>query len=241
MAFAPTPRTKIALDNNKLNLSAPSTEQGKTATLIWGLVKNNPRITVWTRDSQDMTEKNGNGRIQAELDSPVLLSIIETLEKLIGEAPGTRYKLENKNFTWFGGKRSDAPVVLTELWVGKDKEGFVYLSLTAPNRPIIKFRIAPSSFHTWYTHSGEPVAPEELAKTYAKGYLNILRGIYNHLAVTEFVDVQAEKAAKQGQGNGNGGGKSWGGNNQGGGYKQSNDNSAPKTNAGFGDEDNLPF
>lgn len=241
MAFAPTPRTKIALDNNKLNLSAPSTEQGKTATLIWGLVKNNPRITVWTRDSQDMTEKNGNGRIQAELDSPILLSIIETLDKLINEAPGTRYKLENSNFTWFGGKRSDAPAVLTELWVGKDKEGYVYLSLTAPNRPIIKFRIAPSSFHTWYTHSGEKVSPEELCKTYVKGYLNILRGIYNHLAVTEFVDVQAEKAAKQGQG-GNGGGKQWSGNNQsGGGYKQSNDGGSAKSNAGFGGDDDLPF
>lgn len=238
MAFTPTPRTKIALDNSKLNLSAPSTEQGKTASLTWGLVKNNPRITVWTRDSQDMTEKNGNGKIQAELDSPILFSIIETLDKLIGEAPGTRYKLENSNFTWFGGKRSDAPAVLTELWVGKDKEGYVYLSLTAPNRPIIKFRIAPSSFHTWYTHSGEKVSPEELCKTYVKGYLNILRGIYNHLAVTDFVDVQAEKAAKQGQGNG--GGKQWGNNNQSGGYRNSNENSAPKNNS-FGGDDDLPF
>lgn len=239
MAFNPTPRAKIALDNTKLNLSAPSTEQGKTASLTWGLVKNNPRITVWTRDSQDMTEKNGNGKIQAELDSPVLLSIIETLEKLIGEAAGTRYKLENKNFTWFGGKRSDAPVVLTELWVGKDKEGFVYISVTAPNRPVIKFRITPSSFHTWYTQTGEPISAEELGKTYVKGYLNILRGIYNHLAVTEFVDLQAEKAAKQGQGNG--GGKSWGNNNQGGGYKQSNDSSSAKSNAGTAGEDDFPF
>lgn len=239
-SFTATPRVKIALDNNKLNLSAPSTESGKTASLIWGLVKNNPRITVWTRDSQDMTEKNGNGRIQAELDLPILFSIIEILEKLTGEEPGTRYKLENKNFTFYGGKRSDKPEVLTEIWVGKDKEGFVYISVTATNRPVIKFRIAPSTgFHTWYTQSGEPVAPAELAKAYVKGYLNILRGIYSHLAVTEFVDIQAEKAAKQG------GGNQYGNNRQGGykgnDYSNNSGSSSAKSNASFGGDDDLPF
>jgi hypothetical protein len=201
--FTGTPRKKIALDNGKFNLSAPSTAEGKTASLTWGLHKNNPRIIVWTRDPQDMTEKNGNGKIQAELDMPVMLSLIESLELAIIKEPGWRAKLENKNYTYFGGKRSDAPVVLTEIWVGKDKEGYVFLSVTAPNRPTIKFKVAPSSFHHWFNSDGSQYTPQQISEIYAKGYAQMLRHVYLNLAVTEFVDVQAEKQQKQG---GQGGG-----------------------------------
>lgn len=242
MSFTPTPRTKIALDNNKLTLSAPSTAPNARASLTWMLVKNAPRIVVWTRDPADMTEKNGNGKIQAELDAPVFASILETINSLIDQPPNTRYKLENKNHTFFGGKRSDEAVVVSEIWVGKDKEGYVYISVTAPTRPVIKFRIQPSMYHTWYNATGEKLEPEAVAKVYVKGYVKILRDIYDHLAITEFVDLQAEKNARNaGQG---GGGKQWGNNNNrsggnGGGYNNNNNDSAPA--ASVKPDDDLPF
>lgn len=250
-----TPRKKIALDNNKLNLSAPSSGGGgKTASLIWGFHKNNPRITVWTRDPQDETEKNGKGKIQAELDLPVLLSMLNVLRAAIMEEPGYKAKLENKNFTFFGGKRSDAPMVLTEIWVGKDSEGFVFISVTAPGRPVIKFRIQPSDFHTWYSANGEKITPEKLATTYVAGYLDIVQGIYNHLSVTEYVDRAAEQAARQAGGGfnrgggggggfnrgGNGGGGGYGGGNQGGG-NQGGGNQGGNQGGGDAKLDDFPF
>lgn len=237
--FTPTPRKKLAIDNGKLILNAPSTAEGKTASLIWGLFKNNPRIAVWTRDPQDETERNNRGKIQAELDLPVLFSLLENLKLAIDAEAGWKVKLENKNYTYYGGKRSEQPQVLTEIWCGKDKEGFVYLSVTAPNRPIIKFRIQPSDFHTWYEATGEKASPEKIAKTYTKGYIRILEDLYTHLAITEFVDIAAERAAAAEKKNGGGWNNNRGGNgggNSGGGYQkqQSND-------SGFGGDDDLPF
>lgn len=52
--FRPPPRIKNALDNRKLNLSAPTPgAQGKYANLIWGIINNNPRITVYTGDPSE--------------------------------------------------------------------------------------------------------------------------------------------------------------------------------------------
>lgn len=240
MSFSPAPRKKIALDNSKLGLSAPSTAAGKTANLKWSLVNNNPRIIVWTSDPNDMTEKNNNGKIQAELDSPAMASMFGKLRELIDEPAGSRYKLENKNFTFFGGKRSDEPVVVSEIWVGKDAEGFIFISVTAPTRPVIKFRIMPTSFHTWYTQSGEKVAPEALNKFYVKGYIQIMEDIYNNLAIAEFVDIQALKAAKdaaRGGGQQRQGGYGGGGQQRQGGY-----GGGQPAGGGFDtNTDNIPF
>ena len=238
-----TPRKKIALDNNKLNLSAPSTAQGKTASLIWGFHKNNPRITVWTRDPADETERNNKGKIQAELNLPVLFSLFETIRHAADSAPGWKDKLENKNFTFFGGKRSETAVVTTEIWCGKDAEGFVYISVTAPNRPIIKFRIQPDDFHTWYESNGEKASAERIAKTYVKGYIRILEDIYSHISITEYVDRAAEMAAKNGQGGGFNRGGQGGNNNQGGGFNRGSGGGYQKpAENSFNDVmDNLPF
>ena len=56
-------RVKNALDNRKLFLTAPvpSTDpeaKGKYSTLQWMLVKNNPRMVVWTNDPADTGESN---------------------------------------------------------------------------------------------------------------------------------------------------------------------------------------
>lgn len=233
--FQAQPRKKIALDNSKLSLRAPSTAEGKTASLIWMLYKNNPRIVVWTRDPQDETERNKGGKIQAELNLPIMFSILENLNFAITAEPGWRAKLENKNYTFFGGKKSDQPQVLTEIWVGKDKEGFVYISVTAPNRPIIKFRIQPDDFHCWYDADGQKTDPARLAAIYVKGYVDILKSIYSHLAITEFVDIAAEMREKDNKRQGGGGwNNNRGGNQGGGGYQKSND-------SGFGGGDDLPF
>lgn len=87
------PRKKIALDNRKLSLFAPCpSAPGKTASLSWRLVSNNPRITVYTNDPADMTEKNGNGLIAAALDAPVFFMLMRLMYKIIDAPNGTEEK-----------------------------------------------------------------------------------------------------------------------------------------------------
>jgi uncharacterized membrane protein YgcG len=232
-------RKKNALDNRKLNLSAPTPGvQGKTASLIWGLYSNNPRITVYTNDPNDQGQDKGYGKISANLDAPTFFGVMGLLHKAVDPATPNEWrdKVENMNFTFFGGKRSAAPAVTSELWVGKDKDGIVWISVTAPNRPKIKFKFGNNDFHHWIHGDGTPFTESEASLLYAKAYVAILQPLMTHLMVTEWVEPEQ----KQQQGNqraGGGGGNYGGGNNNnrgGGSYGGGGGGNASQ-------EDDIPF
>lgn len=187
------PRKKIALDNRKLALSAPCpSAPGKFATLTWRLVSNNPRITVYTNDPADMTEKNGNGLIAAALDAPIFFALVSLLYKIIDGPNGVKEKIENKNHIFPGGKRSEKPVVVSEIIVGKDDEGVVFISVVAydKSRPRIKFELIPNEFHCFYHQNGQQFTKAEASDLYARGYMQCLEGLMTHLLVTEWVEPE---------------------------------------------------
>ncbi len=212
-------RVKNALDHNKLNLSAPCpAAKGKWSSLIWGFHANNPRISVYTNDPEDTGEKNGYGKISANLDTPTFFVFLRLLAKIVSAEPDTKYKIENMNFTWFGGKRSETPVMQSELWVGKDKEGVVYMSVTSANRPKIKFPFGVNSFHHLVKGDGSAVSPAEASMLYAEAYGFILQGMLTSMAVSHWIEPEKKDNSGNRSG-GSGGGGNWkgGGGNSGGG------------------------
>lgn len=223
-------RIKNALDNRKLNLSAPTPgHQGKTASLIWGLYGGaNPRLTVYTNDPNDQDAKTGYGKISANLDAPTFFAFLNYLDQACKlETPNDwKIKLENKNFTFFNGKRSDAPSLVSELIVGKDKDGVIWIAVFDKNkdRPKIKFQFGYNDFHRFVYPDGNPVPANEVSVAYAQGYITLLRGVVPNL----LVDLYQEPEPKPNQGGnrgGQGGGYNRGGQG-GGGYNRSN---APAT------------
>ncbi len=206
------PRKKIALDNRKLSLSAPCpSAPGKRSSLSWRLVSNNPRITVYTNDPADMTEKNQNGLIAAALDAPVFFTLMQMLYKIVDGPNNVKEKIENKNYIFPAGKRSEKPLVVSEIIIGKDEEGVVFISVVAydKSRPRIKFELLPNEFHALYHQNGQQFTKEEASKLYAVGYLRCLEGLMTHLLVTEWVEPE-KKEDNGGKWNGN---RNGGGNN----------------------------
>ncbi len=248
--FNASPRRKIALDNNKLKLytNCPSAE-GKRSSLSWGIHKNNPRITIYTGDPADQTARTNNGRIQAELDMGLVQIVFQLLEQSTTEAAGWKKQIKCFNYTFFGGKRSDKPQNTADIWIGKDKDGLSFISVVDPHhseRPVIKFPIAPDWSWVKLFHSdGTQLSKEEASNMFTKGYANLLRDLYTHLAVTEFVPYEAPQKNGSGGGGYNRGGQ--GGGNGGGGYQRNNQGG----NGGGGrnsdvsddsdDDSNLPF
>lgn len=231
--FRPAPRKKIALDNPKLTMYAPNSV-GKSARLAWGLVDNNPRITVHTNDPND--SNNDYGRISAHLDATTLYAIFELLKATI-DAPGKcRDKIDCLKYTFPNGKRSDKPSVTASVVVGKDENGVIWISLSAYQRPQIQFKFSNPDFHHFIHEDGTRFTHNEVSVLYAKAYINLLERMYAHVLVTEFKEIERKP---NGGGNG-GGGYNRGG--DGGGYKGGNSNgnyqkSQPKSDSGFGDDD----
>lgn len=225
--FQAPARKKIALDHSKLKLSTPCpSAEGKYSNLTWGLHKNNPRITVYTGDPQDANARNNNGRIQAELDLGILQMVVALMEQASKEQPGWKTQIKNFNYIYPNGKRSEKPVNTTDIWIGKDKEGLAFISLvdaTNGERPVIKFPIAPNwSWCRLHHANGEPFSKEEASNLFTAGYARVIRDLYTHLAVTEFVPYEPKKQGWFNNGNNNGGGGY--NRNNGGGYNSNGGN-----------------
>lgn len=187
--FVPNQRTKNALDNRKLNLSTKCpADQTKWSSLIWGIYANNPRITVYTNDPSDQGESKGYGKISANLDLPVFYMFLAKLSEVIDAKDEIKFKFENKNFIFPGGKRSEKPVTTSELWVGKDKDGIVWISVTAHNRPKIKFPFCPSDFHFLLNGDGSPVSAAEVSCLCAKAYVTILQNMMATMACNNYIE-----------------------------------------------------
>lgn len=234
--FKPPPRAKTALDNRKLNLSAPVPNvQGKYASLIWGLFSNNPRITVYTNDPNDNAPP-GYGKISANLSLPAFMMFLVMLRKVIDSPGETKDKVENKNYTYFSGKRSDLPVVVSELHVGKDAEGVVWISVTdtiKKERPRIKFKFHPDDFHALVHGDGRPYSKGEASALYAEGYANLLDKMMIHMASENYV----EPPPRDGGGGGGGGG----GNREGGGGNWNRGGGGGGQPPAEDKDDDLPF
>lgn len=218
--FTPPARKKNGLDNKKLNLSAPCpTAPGKTSALIWGVYASNPRITVYTGDPEDSSERTGYGRIAASLDAPTFEVFLNMLKEAVDSTVEYKNKIENLNYTWFGGKRSENPVVVSSLWVGKDKDGLVWISVTAENRPLIKFIINNPEYHNLFHGDGVPFTKAEASTIYGKAYVKLLSGMMTHLLVSDYVEPEPKKpnagsGGYQKQGGGGYNKPQGGGNNQ---------------------------
>jgi uncharacterized membrane protein YgcG len=212
-------RKKIAFDNRKLHLSTPCpTAKGKWSSLQVNLFSNNPRITVYTNDPEDQGESKQYGKISANLDAQVFFVFLQKLNEIIAGPSGEdKVKIENKNFIFPGGKRSESPVIQSELHFGKDAEGVVWLSVTAKDRPRIKFNFGVNDFHTLYHKSGEQYSKGEQSQLFARGWVRIMENMMTHMLVTEW--TPPEPKDNSGGGNRGGGGGNWnrGGGNGGGG------------------------
>jgi hypothetical protein len=236
--FKAPPREKNALDHPKLNLTAPTPgHQGKFSRLVWGFHANNPRITVYTNDPND--QNTNYGKIAANMDTPTMFALVGLLNEIIDGPADKKVKIENKNFIFPGGKRSERPVLVSETWIGKDKDEVIWISVAAKDRPRIKFEFQPGDFHHFVHGDGTPFTKAEASKLWARGYVRILENLLPTLAVANYQEPPPKEGGFGGGGNrGGGGGGNYGGGNRGG---NSGGGGFGGDSGGGGVDDDMPF
>lgn len=194
--FQAPPRKKNALDEYKLRLSArPQQGAQKPSSLAFSVVKNMVHVDVYTNVPND----KDNGRIRAAMDSPTFFAMLELLNLAIESNEPFSRKIENKNFTFYQGKRSEAPQIVSNTMVGKDKEGRVFLAVLAKDRPNIPFYFLPSSFHSLTMQDGSPVDEGTVSVIYAKGFLKLLYTLVPTVLSAEYVEPAPRDPQQGGQ------------------------------------------
>lgn len=186
-------KKRTALSNSKLGLSAPCpTAKGKYSVLKWDLERNNPRIIVRTNDPAEMNREHNFGQILAPMGAPEFFAFLEFLKMATNSSEEMKNRIENWNQDYVDGKRTVEPIHISDTWIGKDKEGCVFISVVSKkeDRPVIKFITAPADdrWHKFYHSDGTQYTRAEASVIYAKSYYNLLSGVMANLIVDEYVE-----------------------------------------------------
>lgn len=222
---------KTALKNPKLSLAAPNpAAKGVYAKLSFDVYQNNPRIVIDTKDPGMMNKESSFGRITAAMDAISFSMFLELLKGIIDSPVADKKKFENFGNEYVNGQRSNEIVALTDVWVGKDTEGVVFVSVVSkkPGWPVIKFPFGLSDrrFTKIYHSDGTEYSKAEISVLAAKAYYKLLTELMPNVLDTHFYEAPPNPKWSKG-----GGGNS-------GGYNKPSYNSAP---AGGGDDDDIPF
>jgi hypothetical protein len=213
-------RDKNPLDNPKLKLSAPSPgAQGKWATLQVQFFSNMARLNVYSNNPNDQSQRHG-GRVSLKLPMHAFGVILQLLIKAIDPNTPKDWKegYQCKETRWKDGKPSDEPMLEGTVWVGKDQNGVVWISVVHWNKesPRIKFEFGNTIFNILIDAQGNPITDEEASRMWVKSYLDTVGEMLKVIAATQPFH-QAEKKEGGGYGGGNRGGGGGGGRSYGGG------------------------
>jgi hypothetical protein len=234
-------RRKGALDNRRLTLQAlDKNADGKYSSWVWGFRKNMPTITIWTNEEADKQSQH-KGKISAEMDIALIYFLCEEILRAIEEPGEYKASVNLKGFKFFGaGKRSDEPMLLSSIFVGKGADGVIWLSVTAKDRPRYRFGfVPPEAFNDFVDGNGNPADRGKVSQIYARGYVKLLQQLYATYAYHEFTEPPPKKQGGGGYGGGNGGG---GYNNGGGGGYGGGNGGGQRQQSNYSDMDNdVPY
>ena len=191
-----TPRKLTALDNRKLWISAPHpTAEGVTSTLHWDYYKNNISIVVYTNDPADRVSEKNQGILRAGFDAPTMFILLNSITNIANGENGEKMKFVNRSHYRLDGTRSDEPIVATEVKVGKDNEGRVWISVEAPGMTKIQFFFGVSKYHSIVNGEGKTLTDAEVSKIAAMGYVNLLTRLLTNILGDNYesVDFKAEE------------------------------------------------
>lgn len=184
--FKPTVK-KHAINERKLQLHTQNSV-GKNATLKFNIITNYPRIDVYTNDDNDPKNKEP---IRAALDQSSFFIFLTLLEKAANAKDKFEETIENRGHTFFGGKRSEKPEVLSRLTVGKDDKGVVFITVVAKNRPKIKFPVLPTNWNNLVdSQTGEKIGEAKASFYTALAWKDLLSHMMGTYLVVNFEEIE---------------------------------------------------
>ena len=198
------PLPQNAFNEYKTRLFAEPKSGGRAPSLAVAVIKNQPRITVFTGVEGDRNK----GVIHAAMDVHAFYDVINMIERMIDADVDSIEKVIN-NTGWNKEFKYASTTV-----VGKDSQGRVFISvIDERNKGItpIKFVFKPTNYHYLADKEGNGLTEADVSKRYAKAYVDFLRGVLPAVLATQFEEYVPKSKNNSGGGNwkNKGGGNDW--------------------------------
>ena len=203
----------MLLDMPKLRLSAPNPNpavKGKWATLRYDIYRSNPRIVVDCMDDSMRNRDMDFGRITHTMDPLLFNMYLEQLQRIADGPSEHKEKVVGLGHSYPNGQKSQEITPQTDMWVGKDKDGLVFVSIVNKKDgfPVIKFPFGPSDrrYVQFFHGDGNEFNKSELSILAAKGYVRLLTQVMNNLLLTHYEPPPPPQGGYGGNRGGGGGG-----------------------------------
>lgn len=132
-----TNQTSTFVDIHRLSMFTPAAN-GRRSKLLWSVRDDCPRITVFPNLTQESSPP-----IFAGMDPSTFNILLLTMEKVAKGSPGEKLKVLCHRLD----QDTKKMVVMSAVNVGKDENGMVWISVTAADKPEIRFYFKISEWH----------------------------------------------------------------------------------------------
>lgn len=197
------PIKKNALSEWKLRVEGPFLEGAKfPSALGLSVIQNQPRLEVFT----NIQNAPNKGIIRGAMSTPDFYLFLDLVRQSIDAEPGTQFRMPNRK-----GHPKRMEHVSTSV-VGKDKNGMVYITVTAEGQQKVKFTMGPSVHHAGLTdQNGDDIDPALVSRSFARGWVEMASKLVANVLDTHYTEPQPRN------GGGGGGNRGYGGGGNGGG------------------------
>ncbi len=193
--FKKPQRSRNSLDNSKFHLVTKN-EKGYRAKFIPELVNNNPRFTIYTGLDED--KDNNYGRIQAKLDAPTFMLIIEQLEDLARHGDGKKiFGVDNMKQVFKDKKPTDEWYAENSVKVGRDDDGQIWISVIEKNRPKLKFILTNPEYHRLKNADGSDLPAGTVSRMYTLAWTGVMRSLIGPCLNSNYVPPKPREDNQQ--------------------------------------------
>lgn len=171
--------TKNFVDVSKFVIwgDSSSEDNSKRPRMVFSFRDGNPRLTVYTG------VPGPEGVIAFPSDFPTMVTIINFIKEVASGEPGKKLSVDSATTVYEDDKPTDRKRVVSTLYIGKSKEGVVYLSLISENKPKLIFPFKPSAYHTFRGADKDELALADISAKMATGVADVMLNIISDILV----------------------------------------------------------
>lgn len=171
-------------------------DDGDYALLSWSTRGAYPRITVFT-SNKVKTESFDYGRmIIAKFDYNMMNSFLSSFETVIDGPVDNKVQFNCFDNKFVNNQRTDEIELISTITIGKNKEGIIFLAVTAEGKKKVAFELTMQKWHT-VSVNGEPLTdPASLSKLMAKGYLRTAKKLLGYQLVNDTMKPETPAVTK---------------------------------------------
>lgn len=170
---------------------APDDDSGKRPRFIFSFRDGNPRFVVQTG------VPGIEGMITFPADFPTMTGVLNLIKEVANGPAGEKFAVESIGNVYVDNKPTKDKRVASTLYIGKSKEGIVYLSIITENKPKIIFSIKSSPYHRFLNGNKEVLDEGKVSTLMTNGIVDGMLNIISDIIVNYSNEEYAESGRKQ--------------------------------------------